>query len=455
MAKIDVIMPQLGESLTEGTIIKWHKKPGDKIKKDETLLEISTDKVDSEIPSPASGVVTRLLYEEQATVAVREVIAQIDTDASAGKREPEKQAPAKRQETGGSPGAAARPAGAPAAPEAPPAGTAPAAATKGRFYSPLVLNIAREEGVPMQELEMVPGTGEEGRVSKKDLMAYVAAKKSGTQIPAAGPAFGGAPPPRPAPARSAPRIESVLKPVDGGELATKYPPPGHEIRQMTNILMKMSEHMVRSVRTSPHVYAIHECDMTNVDLVRRRNAGAFQKREGFKLTYTPFICDAIVKAIKEFPLVNSQVEGDKIVIKKFINLGMAVASENGLIVPVIKNAEEKNFIGLARAINDLAARARTKRLTPADIEGGSFTVTNYGVFGTMVGIPIINQPQVAILGTGSIEKRAVVIDDAIAIRSMACFTLAFDHRILDGALGGSFMEAVVSHLESYDRNQVV
>jgi len=224
---------------------------------------------------------------------------------------------------------------------------------------------------------------------------------------------------------------------------------------MSNILMKMSEHMVRSVHTSPHVFAVHECDMTNVDLVRRRNAGAFQKREGFKLTYTPFICDAIVRAIKEFPLVNSQVEGDKIVIKKFINLGMAVASENGLIVPVIKNAEEKNFVGIARAINDLATRARTKRLTPSDIEGGSFTVTNYGVFGTMVGLPIINQPQVAILGTGSIEKRAVVIDDAIAIRSMAYFTLAFDHRILDGALGGSFMEAVVRNLESYDRNQVV
>jgi len=309
----------------------------------------------------------------------------------------------------------------------------------------------------MQELEMVPGTGAGGRVSKKDLQAYIVAKKSGGQMPAPGPAFGGAPPPPPqhSPAPPAPRIETTLKPVDGGELAKKFPQPDHEIRQMSNILMKMSEHMVRSVHTSPHVYAVHEVDMTNVDFVRRRNAEAFQKREGFKLTYTPFICDAIVKAIKEFPLVNSQVEGDKIVIKKFINLGMAVASENGLIVPVIKNAEEKNFVGIARAINDLATRARTKRLTPTDIEGGSFTLTNFGVFGTMVGLPIINQPQVAILGTGSIEKRAVVIDDAIAIRSMAYFTLAFDHRIIDGALGGSFMEAVVRNLESYERNQVV
>ncbi len=459
MAKIEVVMPQLGESLTEGTIIKWHKKPGDKVRKDETLLEISTDKVDSEIPSPASGVVTRLLYAEQTTVAVREVIAEIDTDSSAkaSTDAPASKAPAPAQSL---PASSTVPA---ASAQATPMPTtalvqAPAAmAVPGRFYSPLVLNIAREEAIPMQELETVPGTGEGGRVSKKDLLAYVATRKSGTPGRVPGPAFGGAPAPLPshAPAPAAPRIESMLKPVDGGELAKKYPPPGHEIRQMSNILIKMSEHMVRSVHTSPHVYAIHECDMTNVDKVRRRNADSFLQREGFKLTYTPFICDAIVRAIKEYPLVNSVLEGDKIVLKKFVNLGMAVASENGLIVPVIKNAEERNFIGLARAINDLATRARTKRLTPADIEGGTFTVTNYGVFGTMVGIPIINQPQVAILGTGSIEKRPVVINDAIAIRSTAYFTLAFDHRILDGALGGSFLESVVRHLEGYDDATII
>lgn len=458
MSKIEVVMPQLGESLTEGTIIKWHKKPGDKVKKDETLLEISTDKVDSEIPSPASGVVTKLLYAEQTTVAVREVIAEIDTDASAPVS---KETPPSKQALA----AASRPAPAaaettPAPPTAAPAPVVPitpAKAFPGRFYSPLVLNIAREEGIPMQELETVPGTGEGGRVSKKDLLAYVAARKAGAPAPAPGPAFGGAPAPVPvhAPAPPAPRVENLLKPVDGGELAKKYPPPGHEIRQMSNILMKMSDHMVRSVHTSPHVYAMHECDMTNVEKVRRRNADAFQKREGFKLTFTPFICDAIVRAIKEYPLINSSIEGDKIVLKKFVNLGMAVASENGLIVPVIKNAEEKNFIGLARAINDLATRARTKRLTPTDIEGGTFTVTNYGVFGTTIGVPIINQPQVAILGTGAIEKRPVVINDAIAIRSMAYFTLAFDHRILDGALGGSFLEAVVRQLEGYDENAII
>jgi 2-oxoglutarate dehydrogenase E2 component (dihydrolipoamide succinyltransferase) len=460
MSKIEVVMPQLGESLTEGTIIKWHKKPGDKVKKDETLLEISTDKVDSEIPSPATGVVTRLLYAEQTTVAVREVIAEIDTDASApvSKEAPASKAPPARAAAAQTAAAPVEPAPAPAAaaPE-PPQPIASAKAFPGRFYSPLVLNIAREEGIPMQELETVPGTGDGGRVSKKDLLAYVAARKAGAPPHVPGPAFGGAPAPVPAhaPAPPAPRVESMLKPVDGGELAKKYPPPGHEIRQMSNILIKMSEHMVRSVHTSPHVYAVHECDMTNVDRVRRRNADSFQKREGFKLTYTPFICDAIVRAIKEYPLINSSIEGDKIVLKKFVNLGMAVASENGLIVPVIKSAEEKNFIGLARAINDLATRARSKRLTPTDIEGGTFTVTNYGVFGTMIGVPIINQPQVAILGTGAIEKRAVVINDAIAIRSMAYFTLAFDHRILDGALGGSFLEAVVRQLEGYDENTII
>jgi 2-oxoglutarate dehydrogenase E2 component (dihydrolipoamide succinyltransferase) len=217
----------------------------------------------------------------------------------------------------------------------------------------------------------------------------------------------------------------------------------------------MSEHMVKSVHTSPHVQAIHEVDMTRVDSARRKNAEAFEKREGFKLTYTPFICDAVVKALKQFPLINASVEGDKIILKKYINLGMAVASENGLIVPVIKNAEEKNFIGLARAVNDLATRTRAKKLALADIEGGTFTLTNFGVFGTMIGMPIINQPQVAILGTGAIKKRPVVINDAIAIRSMAYFTLSFDHRIVDGALGGSFLETVVKLLENFDDKQAI
>jgi len=446
MAKIEVVMPQLGESLTEGTIVKWHKKPGDKVRRDETLLEISTDKVDSEIPSPVSGVVTRLLFDEQKTVAVRTVIAEIETEgsetvlASAPPEAPSVSPPAIKPFT------FTRPPSPPRVP-APPS---------GRFYSPLVLNIAREGGISMPELEQIPGSGEGGRVSKKDILAYVEARKKGAPTPGAAPSVA---PAAASTIPSAPRIEAGLRHIDSGELTKKYPPPQYEILQMSNLLQKMSEHMVRSVHTSPHVQAVHECDMSKVDAIRRNHADGFEKREGFKLTFMPFICDAAVKALQQFPLVNSSIEGDKIILKKFVGLGIAVASENGLIVPVIKNAEEKNFVGLARTVNDLATRTRSKRLLPTDIEGGTFTVTNYGVFGTMVGIPIINQPQVAILGIGVVKKRPVVINasegGAIAIRSIAYLTLSFDHRIVDGALGGSFLATIVKHLENFDENQIV
>jgi pyruvate/2-oxoglutarate dehydrogenase complex dihydrolipoamide acyltransferase (E2) component len=451
MSKVDVVMPQLGESLTEGTIIKWHKKPGDKVKKDETLLEISTDKVDSEIPSPASGVVTKLLFDEQKTVAVREKIAEIETEESAANveeqpKEPPKPEPAKAEKPKAEAPQPARMAEAPQPKE-----RQPESPKGARFYSPLVLNIAREEGISMSELEQVPGTGEGGRVSKKDLLAYVEQrKKAPPSPPAPSPAPTPSEAPRPAAAPTAPRVEAGLKQVDSGDVVKKYPAPKYEILQMSNILQKMSEHMIRSVQTSPHVWAVHECDMTKVDHARRRNAESFERRESFKLTFMPFICDAVIQALKEFPLVNCSLEGDKIIIKKFVNLGIAVASENGLIVPVIKNADEKNFVGLARGVNDLATRARTRRLTPGDIEGGTFTITNYGVFGTTTGLPIINQPQVAILGLGAIAKRPMVVNDGITIRSMANFTLAFDHRIVDGALAGSFLEAVIRRLENFD-----
>ncbi|MBA4312651.1 MAG: hypothetical protein C0417_08475 [Chlorobiaceae bacterium] len=436
MSKVEVVMPQLGESLTEGTIVKWHKKPGDKIKKDETLLEISTDKVDSEIPSPASGVITKILFEEQKTVEVRTVIAEIETDALAVSIE----APSKS----------------PDVPKAAPLKEAiqiPSAQTPvsekpigGRFYSPLVLSIAREEGISMGELEQLSGTGEGGRVTKKDILAYVTTRQTSkptkeTIQPAAPSPVG--------------HLETTLKHIESGDLAQKYPSPQYEILQMSNVIAKMAEHMVKSVNTSPHVWAVHECDMTNVDKARRKNAESFEKREGFKLTYTPFVCDAVIKALKQFPLVNASVDGDKIILKKFVNLGIAVAAENGLIVPVIKNADEKNFVGLARSLNDLASRARIKRLVPSEIEGGTFTITNFGVFNTLIGIPIINQPQVAILGTGAVKKRPVVINDAIAIRSIAHLTLAFDHRIVDGALGGTFLETVCKLLENYDSEKVL
>lgn len=447
MARVEVVMPQMGESIAEGTIIKWHKKIGDRVKKDETLLEISTDKVDSEIPSPASGTLAEIVVQEQQTVAVRTVIAFLDTEggAVAAPEEPKPTTLAPQAVT---------PTSAPTVVAAPTASVQTLSApASGRFYSPLVLNIAREEGISMQELEMVAGTGEGGRVSKKDILAYVSAKKSGAIAPArVAPAMPmpTAAPSAPAPTKAAPSIALAGKPVEVPELRAKYPAPQHEILQMSNVLQKMAEHMVKSVHTSPHVAAVHEVDMTNIVKHRAANAAAFEAKEGFKLTYTPYIVQSVVNALKKFPLVNTSIEGDKIIKKNFINLGLAVASDNGLIVPVIKNAEEKNFLGLARAVNDLATRTRNKKLTPDDIQGGTFTISNFGVFGTVIGTPIINQPQVAILGTGAIKKRVAVVDDMIAIRSMAFFTLSFDHRIVDGALGGMFLEEIVRGLEGFD-----
>lgn len=434
MAKIEVIMPQLGESLTEGTIVKWYKKVGDKIKKDETLLEISTDKVDSEIPSPAEGVVAKILYEEQKTIAIKTVIAEIETDAGAEvsvetSKLAEPVAPIRDE-----------PVKSAAVEPKPVSRIEPT--TSGKFYSPLVLNIAREEKIGMQELEKIPGTGIGGRVSKKDILNYLKSRALTPPVPETKDIF------KPV----GPRVETTLKSVDAGELVAKYPPPRYEILQMSNVIQRMAHHMVNSVATSPHVQAISQCDMTNIVKYRDEHAKEFEKMEGFKLTYTPFIADAVVKALKDFSLVNSSVEGDKIIVKKFINLGMAVASDQGLIVPVIKDAEEKNFIGLARGINDLAVRTRSKKLTPADIEGGTFTFTNYGVFGNIIGIPIIAQPNVAILGIGAIKKQPVVINDAIAIRSISYLTLSFDHRIVDGALGGMFIERVVKYLEEFKLN---
>jgi 2-oxoglutarate dehydrogenase E2 component (dihydrolipoamide succinyltransferase) len=293
-------------------------------------------------------------------------------------------------------------------------------------------------------LETVTGTGNGGRVSRKDILAYVAAKKSGRTMSTQAPTV----------AALSHRAQSpamhIGKTVDVPELRQRYPAPQHEIIQMSNVLQKMAEHMVKSVHTSPHVAAVHEVDMTNVVAHRAMHAARFEAKEGFKLTYTPYIVEAVVNAIKKYPLVNSSIEGDKVIKKSFINLGLAVASESGLIVPIIKNAEEKNFVGLARAVNDLATRTRAKKLTPDDIQGGTFTISNFGVFGTVIGTPIISQPQVAILGTGAIKKRVAVVNDMIAIRSMAFFTLSFDHRLVDGALGGMFLEEIVKGLEGFD-----
>jgi 2-oxoglutarate dehydrogenase complex dihydrolipoamide succinyltransferase (E2) component len=426
---VDIVMPKMGESIQEGKILRWMKKPGDKIEQDESILEISTDKVDSEIPSPSPGFLSKILVPEGETVEVGTVIAILETDVASLKIESESSiAHAK----------SVQPAETVAVPGYVASAVAPASEREhkkngDRFYSPLVRTMARMEGVAANELAKVHGTGIAGRVTKKDLEEYLKTRTSG----------------------HARGTEAGIDHVDIKELQNKYPTSQFEIIQMDNVQQKMAEHMVRSVRTSPHVEAVSECDLSRIVGFRAKNAEKFEKQEGFKLTFMPFIIDASIRALKAFPLLNSSVEGDKIILKRSINFGVAVASPTGLIVPVIRNADGKNFIGIARAVNDLALRTRAKRLMPEEIQGGTFTVTNYGVFGNIIGTPIINQPQVAILGVGAIKKRPVVMTDAegndsIAIRSLAYLTLAFDHRIIDGALGGQFLAKIVMNLEQYD-----
>jgi 2-oxoglutarate dehydrogenase E2 component (dihydrolipoamide succinyltransferase) len=431
MANVEVVMPKLGESIMEGTIVKWYKKPGDRIKKDEILLEISTDKVDSEIPSPAAGIVAKILVEEQQVVPVESVIAVIDAEGAVGAEAPKEK-----------PAAAAAPAPRESKPSAPPITPRPTQQKSNRFYSPLVLNVAREEGVTMSELETIAGTGAEGRLTKKDLLDYVAQRKAGGKPPS--------PPSLPVSVRI-------------GKTISVNPEDGTETIKMDHIRKSIAEHMVRSVHTAAHVAAVSEADMTKIARYIDEHGGGFKEREGFKLTYMPFIIEAVVKGLKDFPLVNSSIDEDKVIVKKHINIGVAVALENGLIVPVIKRADEKSLVEIARAVYDLSTRARTKKLLPEEVQNGTFSITNYGVFGNLIGTPIINQPQVAILGVGAVKKQPVVISaaggsasgasDAIAIRSMVYLSLSFDHRLIDGALGGMFLQRVVEYLEGSDQNQ--
>jgi 2-oxoglutarate dehydrogenase E2 component (dihydrolipoamide succinyltransferase) len=441
---VDIIMPKMGESIMEGKILKWYKKPGDTISKDETLLEISTDKIDTEVPSAEGGVVVELLLKENDTANVGDVIARIETDPSKAKVVEEAVESAHAEKT-------EKPKEQPAPVERvekPKESPKPEREeeTGAGFYSPLVLNIAAKEGVSMDELSRIKGTGIGGRVRKQDILAYVASRKEGIA------------PPKPAPPPA--REKKVFEPqpipesAKSAEKTAQYNIPGVEVVPMDTLQEKMAEHMVRSARTSPHVTAIAECDFSAVERARRELEADFQKREGFKLTYMPFICEAVVKALKDFPLINASIDGTNILVKKFINLGIAVAMENGgLIVPVIKNADSKSLVGLARDIHELARRARIKKLTLDEVQDGTFTITNYGIFGNIIGTPIINQPQIAILGTGAIKKRPVVIEtsegDAVVIKPIMFLTLAFDHRIVDGALGGKFLMKIVEYLETY------
>jgi 2-oxoglutarate dehydrogenase E2 component (dihydrolipoamide succinyltransferase) len=412
--KQDMVMPKMGESITEGTIIKWLKQVGDNIDQDEIILEISTDKVDSEIPAPIAGTLAEVLANEGDTVEVGNVIARIETDAAqapaAGKKEEKVEAAAP---------VVAAPEPAPAVQEQP----APAASDSNRFYSPVVLNIARTEGIASAELDQIPGSGISGRVTKKDVLKYLESR--GTTAPAQATA-------------AAPSI-----PASAGS-------DGIEVIAMDHIRKKIAEHMVHTVHTSPHVGLYIDVDMSNITNIRDRNKNEFLRKEGVKLTYMPFICDAVTRTLRELPFVNASLDGDNILVKHFVNLGVAVSTEQGLIVPVIKNADSLNLTGLARAINDLATRARGRKLKPDEVGGGTFSISNFGVYGTKIGFPLINQPQVAILGVGALKKQPVVINDAIAIRPIMSISVTFDHRLIDGALGAQFLQEVAKKLEAYD-----
>jgi 2-oxoglutarate dehydrogenase E2 component (dihydrolipoamide succinyltransferase) len=466
MATVDLVMPKMGESIMEATILKWHKQPGDTVKMDETLLEIATDKVDSEVPSTAEGVVDELLYNVNDVVPIGTVIARISTGA--GTRG--EQATGNGQSAVGNGQQASLETtnySAPPQQPATPPTTSPssAAPNPNRFYSPLVLNIAAQEGISMSELERLPGTGAEGRVSKKDILQYVNDRKS-SNISTGAPAQQ---PQHVEPAQNKQvqqgRQQEMVVPMNSVEQKdaqqnsqlTTY--NGNvEVIEMDRMRKLIADHMVRSKQTSPHVTSFTEADVTNLVMWREKVKKDYEKREGTKITFTPLFIEAIVRCIKRFPLINCSVDGNRIIVKKDINIGMAAALPNGnLIVPVIKNADQLNLVGLAKQVNNLADNARNNKLKPEDISDGTFTLTNVGTFGSLMGTPIINQPQVAILAVGAIKKRPVVIEtphgDSIAIRHMMYLSMSYDHRIVDGSLGATFLTAVANELEKFDINR--
>jgi 2-oxoglutarate dehydrogenase E2 component (dihydrolipoamide succinyltransferase) len=449
MATVDLVMPKMGESIMEATILKWHKKPGDAVKMDETVLEIATDKVDSEVPSTAEGVMEEVLFNVNDVVPIGTVIARIKSGAAETVSEPQPSAPAPQQnQQPPNNGQEVR------KPEpATPQHTQTTSANGNRFYSPLVLNIAAQEGISMVELEAIPGTGNEGRVSKKDILQYVSDKKAGrVQSPQTT-----APQQAAQPQVSQQQMVIPMNKVEQSAAPVQY--KGNvEIIEMDRMRKLIADHMVRSKHTSPHVTSFTEADVTNLVMWRDKVKKEFEKREGTKITFTPLFVEAIVRCIKKFPLINSSVDGNNIVVKKDINIGMATALPSGnLIVPVIRNADGLNLVGLAKQVNGLADNARNNKLKPEDIADGTFTLTNVGTFGSLMGTPIINQPQVAILAVGAIKKRPVVVEtphgDSIAIRHMMYLSMSYDHRIVDGSLGATFLTAVANELENFNANR--
>ena len=429
---LDVVMPKMGESITEGTILEWRKKVGDLVEKDELFLEIGTDKVDSEIPSLESGIIVEILALENDVVDVGTVIARIETDESLV----DISSPSKKPMKASEPEPINKPIKVEQAPSTTKKKVDSVESQNGKkFYTPVVLKIASQEGIPLNELEQISGSGRGGRVTKKDVLNYIENHNIiQTQVVEPAPPFSPAP------------------------LANSSALPGRteEMHHMRKII---ADHMKKSIETSAHVYVMTEVDMTSIVDFVNENENAFLSREGYKLTYTPFMVDAVVKALKDFPEMNSSLLGTSVTYHKNINIGLAVAIENGLMVPTMFNCEEKNFLGLCRAVNDVANRTRNKQISTDELTGSTFTITNFGVFGVTIGTPIINQPNVGILGVGAIKKQAVVVEspqgDAIAIRSMMMLSLGFDHRLIDGAGGAKFIERIRYYLVTMDLRQVL
>lgn len=450
MAIVDLVMPKLGESIMEATILKWNKQIGDNIAVDETVLEIATDKVDTEVPAPFAGKLVEICFQVNDVAPIGSVLAKIEVAGASNNAtntiiETPAAAPSSiGEETEFIPYA-------PAAP----VNTAPQETGNSeiRFYSPLVLNIAQSEGVSLSDLEKIPGTGSGGRVSKKDILNWVVAKKSGTVTAVIAPVAASTPTQASSVATSTTASTSAASNPAGVVLSG-----ASEIIEMDRMRKLIAKHMVDSVQTSPHVTSFSEADVTNLVQWRNNNKAAFEKREGTKLTFTPLIVECLVAAMKKFPLINSSLDGDKIIIKKDFNIGMATALPNGnLIVPVIKGADQLNLVGLSKSINSLADAARNNKLKPDDTQNGTFTFTNVGTFGSLMGTPIINQPQVAIIAVGAIKKRVAVIEtpsgDSMAIRHMMYLSLSYDHRIIDGSVGASFLTEVANQLEAWNPNR--
>ena len=447
MAKVELVMPKMGESIIEATILKWHKQVGDRVEQDETILEIATDKVDSEVPSPVSGVISELLFEENAVVAVGKVIAMIATESAVEEKitpsvpTPKIDVAVEAKPQNGS-ATSVQPVqnGTPATTKTEAAvaefvADVPKASEGGRFYSPLVRTIAKQEGVSVFELEAISGSGEGGRVTKTDILSFVDNKKNvGTPIAV---------------------TPSVMDTKIGVAQTAASISGDVEIIEMDRMRQVIAKHMTDSLQTSAHVTSFVEADVTNIVNWRNRIKSEFQKKYGENITFTPIFIEAVCRALRDFPLVNSSVKGTQIFVKKDLNIGMAAALPSGnLIVPVIRNADSLNLVGLSKAVNDLANRARTNKLKPEETQGGTFTLTNVGGFGNIMGTPIINQPQVAIMATGAIKKKPAVLEtefgDVIAVRQMMFLSLSYDHRIVDGALGGSFLRRVADYLEQFD-----